>query len=70
MAVQLVRVSTFPFDQDAKGNYPLLSSVIEATTGVRDNTTEYRTSVYYTTIDTQLEDLNNRFSETNLSLHC
>ena len=48
---------------------PSLShSVVETTTGVRDNATEYRTSVYYPSIDTLLGELNSRFSETNLSL--
>ena len=45
----------------------LSNSVVETTTGVRNNITEYRTSVYYASIDSMLGELN-RFSETNLSL--
>ena len=41
--------------------------MVETTTGVRNNITEYRTSVYYASIDSMLGELN-RFSETNLSL--
>ena len=46
----------------------LSNSLVETTTGVRNNITEYRTSVYYASIDSMLGELNNRFSETNLSL--
>ena len=46
----------------------LSHSVIDTTTGVRNQAANYRTSVYYTSLDTLLGELNNRFSETNLSL--
>ena len=46
----------------------LSNSVVETTTGVRNNITENHTSVYYASIDSMLGELNNRFSETNLSL--
>ena len=47
----------------------LSHSVIDTTTGITpDPAMEYRTSVYYASIDTLLGELNRRFSETNLSL--
>ena len=46
----------------------LSTSVVETSTGVRNNITEYCTTVYHASIDSMLGELNNRFSETNLSL--
>ena len=46
----------------------LANNVVEAHTGDSTSVDEYRTVVFYATIDTLLQDLNDRFSELNLSL--
>ena len=46
----------------------LSDCVVEAHTGDNTSVHEYRTVLYYATIDTLLQDLNDRFSELNLSL--
>ena len=65
-------IATIPIQSRRHQRQPppsLSHSVIETTTGVRDNATDhYRTSVYYPSIDTMLGEMNSRFSETNLSL--
>ena len=46
----------------------LSDSMAEAPTGVNTTITEYRTLVYYATIDTLLDEMNRRFNELNLTL--
>ena len=46
----------------------LSDSIVEAPTGVNTTITEYRTLVYYATIDTLLDEMNRRFNELNLTL--
>uniref|UniRef100_A0A1X7TPX0 Uncharacterized protein n=1 Tax=Amphimedon queenslandica TaxID=400682 RepID=A0A1X7TPX0_AMPQE len=78
-AVQLaesndVTVSTISTSRQRRVPFLLSHSVIEETTGGRADINQYRTSVYYATIDSLLGELNSRFSETNISLlqslHC
>ena len=46
----------------------LSSIAIQETTGMRANIGEYRTSIFYATIDSLIGELNSRFSETNIAI--
>ena len=46
----------------------LVDGVVEGPRGVNTTISEYRTLVYYSTIDILLEEMNSRFNELNLSL--
>uniref|UniRef100_A0A1X7UJX0 Uncharacterized protein n=1 Tax=Amphimedon queenslandica TaxID=400682 RepID=A0A1X7UJX0_AMPQE len=70
-AAQLADSNNIPVTLPRQSNRITPSSfsdfVIEGITGIRPDISEYRTSVYYSTIDV-LGELNSRFTETNLSL--